>query len=99
MATKKRIPQATLAAILKRRTRIADLQTDLDQLENTLLSKLKAGFELAPGALAARIKKWERRSVAWRKVCERELGEEYCQRVFNATKPELHENLVVETAA
>ena len=93
-----RISQATLAAIIRRRKRIADLQGELEELESALTADLKEGFEVAPGILTAFVKKWERRSVAWRQVCERQLGEEYCQRVFNATKPEPHESLIVEAA-
>ena len=94
---KQRITQATLAAIIRRRKKIADLQADLEELESALVADLKEGFEVAPGILTAYVKEWSRRSVAWREVCERELGKEYCERVFNATKPDPQSKLVVES--
>jgi hypothetical protein len=46
----------------------------------------------------ARIKEWERRNVAWKQVLVREKAEEFADRVFNATKPDKYESLVVEIA-
>ena len=37
----------------------------------------------------------ERRSVAWKAVVERELGEDYARRVLAATKPETYVSLAV----
>jgi hypothetical protein len=36
--------------------------------------------------------------VAWKQVLVREKGEEFADRVFNATKPDKYESLVVEIA-
>ncbi len=93
---KQRITQATLAAILRRRKKISDLQADLEELEAALLSDLKEGFEVAPGILAARVKEWERRNVAWKEIVVREKGQEYADRVLAATRPETYTKLVVE---
>lgn len=94
-----KITQSTLTKILKTRAQIETLQKALKVEEEKLVERLKAGAPITPGVLTARMSEWERRSVAWRQVCARELGEEFCQRVFNATKPDKHESLVVETIA
>jgi len=99
MAPKQRITQATLSAILRRRKRIADLQADLEELEPALTADLKAGYEVTPGILVARVKEWERRNVSWRGIVEREKGQEYADRVLAATKPEKYESLVVEATS
>ncbi len=98
MASKQRITQATLAAILRKRKKIADAQADLDELETALTADLKAGYEVAPGILAARVKEWERRNVAWKEIVVREKGQEYTDRVLAATRPETYAKLVVEAA-
>jgi len=98
MAPKQRITQATLSAILRRRKKISDMQADLEELETALTSDLKAGYEVAPGILVARVKEWERRNVAWKQIVAREKGQEYADRVLAATKPEKYESLVVEAA-
>jgi hypothetical protein len=95
MAT--RITQKTLAAILKRRAALAKAEEELQAIEAGLLTKLKAGAQVQVGTFRAEVKVWERRSVAWKEVVVKKLGQEYADRVFNATPPETYEKLVVET--
>lgn len=91
------ISQNALAAILRRRKRIADLSAELEKLETALTDELRADAKVAPGILTAYIKEWERRSPQWKAVVERELGSEYAARVLAATRPEQHSKLVVES--
>lgn len=92
-----RISQGSLAAILRRRKRIADLQTELEKLEDALTADLKEGASVAPGILTAYMKAWERRNVSWKDVVIRELGQPYADRVLAATKPDPQSKLVVES--
>ncbi len=94
--TKKKISQNTLAQIAKKKGLIEQLQEQVKIAETTVLEQLKTGALVTPGLLTARVKTWQRRNVMWRCVCERELGDEYCKRVFNATQPDDYESLVVE---
>jgi len=47
------------------------------------------------GLFRAFLKTTERRSVAWKSIVERELGEGYANRVLAATKPDKFTTLVV----
>jgi uncharacterized protein YpbB len=91
-----KITQKTLANILKKRKQIADATELLKELESLLTEQLKAGADVQAGLLVARIKEYERRNIAWKQVLIREKGEEFAARVFNATKPDKYETLVVE---
>jgi hypothetical protein len=93
-----KIPQKRLAEILTRRRKIDEQEAKLKQLEEKLLADLKAGASVAAGLLTARVKEWERRNPAWKAVVERELGEEYANRVLAGTRPDKFEKLVVEMA-
>ncbi len=93
-----RISQGTLAAIVKQRAKVEQEQEKLKAAEDKLTVALKLGAELQPGALTARVREWERRNVAWKQILVREKGEDYAQRVFNATRPDKYETLVVELA-
>jgi hypothetical protein len=92
----KKITQSVLAQIAKKKALIEQLQEQVEISEATVLEQLKAGAPVVPGLLTARVKSWEQRSVAWKEVCVRELGKEYVDRVFNATKPSQYERLLVE---
>ena len=94
----KRITQGTLAAFLRRRVAIQRASAELDVVEESLLQRLKAGESVQPGLISAYVKKWERRSPAWKAVVERELGPAYTARVLAATKPDKFEKLIVATA-
>ena len=93
-----KITQKTLANILKKRKQITDATEQLKAMEEQLTGDLKAGATVQSGLLTARIREWERRTVAWKQVLIREKGEEFADRVFNATKPDKFETLVVEVA-
>lgn len=93
------ISQKSLAAILKQRKKIADAEKVLKELEEKLVTSLKAGSTVSSGVLTARLKTYERRNVAWKQVLIREKGEEFVDRVFSATRPDTYESLVVETVA
>jgi hypothetical protein len=93
-----KISQATLAAVIKQRVKVEQAQAKLKESEEKLTAALKAGTEVQAGVLTARLRDWERRNVSWKSVVERELGAEYAQRVFNGTKPDKYESLVVEIA-
>jgi hypothetical protein len=89
------IPQQELARILELRQEIALLEAEAEAQQNAVRAQLEAGASVEPGLLRAFLKTTERRSVQWKAVCERELGEEYARRVLAATKPDTFTNLVV----
>ncbi len=91
-----KITQRNLANILKKRKQIAEVTEQLKAMEEQLTGDLKSGATVQSGLLTARIRAWERRTVAWKQVLIREKGEEFADRVFNATKPDKFETLVVE---
>jgi hypothetical protein len=91
-----RITQATLSAISNKRAQIDELQFQVKAAEALVLARLKDGAKVASGLLTARVKTWDRRNVAWKEVVVREQGQEYADRVLNATKPTTFESLVVE---
>ncbi len=69
------ITQDQLAEILLLRQSVKQLQAELRRAEAEVRSALEAGAPVEPGILQAVLKTIERRSVAWKQVCERELGE------------------------
>lgn len=89
------VPQPRLAHILELRQSIQRLQAELEQAEGEVQTALEAGCPVEPGLLRAFLKTVERRSVAWKAVVERELGEDYAKRVLAATRPEQYTHLVV----
>jgi hypothetical protein len=92
------ITQENLQAVAEKRALIARLEAELKAVEATVLESLKAGASIAPGLLTARVKTYERRNVAWKEIVIREKGEDYADRVLNATRPDKYESLVVEIA-
>jgi hypothetical protein len=92
------ITQQRLAALIKKRSQYEALSAEISRLETEMKEQLKAGGVVRPGLLSARVREWERRTVAWKQVLIREKGEEFAERVFNATKPDKFETLVVEVA-
>jgi hypothetical protein len=95
----KKITQATLRRITLQRKRITDLEAEVKAAEAEVTAALKADAQVAPGVLTAYLKVWERRNIAWKQIVVREKGEEFADRVFNATKPDKYESLVVEAVA
>ncbi len=90
------VNQAQLAHIVWLRQQVEQTKAKLEQAEAALRATLDAGAPVEPGLLRAFLKTIERRSVAWKAVVERELGEDYAKRVLAATKPETFTHLVVE---
>ena len=78
------------------RQRIEALEAESEQMEAEIRASLEAGAAVEPGIFRALLKTTERRSVSWKAVCERELGEAYCARVLGSTKPDKITRLVVE---
>lgn len=90
------VSQGNLAQILELRHRIESLEAELKAAESSVRAQIEAGAAVEPGLLNAFLKTTERRSVSWKFVCERELGEKYCNRVLAHTKPSETISLVVE---
>ena len=97
MPTKK-ITQKSLSRLIQRRKHLEDIKAEIKTAEESLLASLKGGAAVESGLLTARLNNWERRNVAWKQVLIREKGEEFCERVFNATRPDKYETLVAEIA-
>ncbi len=89
------VTQAELALLLSLRDRLRQFQAQVEAEEESVKARLEASASVEPGLLTAILKTIERRSVAWKQVCERELGEPYCRRVLAATKPETYVSLAV----
>jgi len=89
------ITQGELARILELRRDIEQLEADLKSAEQEVRGQLEAGASVESGLFRAYLKTNERRSVAWKAIVERELGEEYARRVLAATKPDTTTQLVL----
>jgi hypothetical protein len=94
--TSRPVAQTHLSNILELRREIEILEAQVQAAENEVRAALESGAPVEPGLLRAFLKTIERRSVAWKAVCERELGEDYCRRVLTATRPDTFTRLVVE---
>lgn len=90
------ITQAELAELIEFRNLRTQLEERIAGIEAAFKGRLESGASVESGILRAFVKAIERRSVAWKQVCERELGEDYCRRVLAATKPATFTHLVVE---
>lgn len=89
------ISQAQLSHIIELRRQIEALEADLKAAEAEAQAALTAGRPVEPGLWKAWLRTTERRSVPWKQVVERELGQDYAKRVLAATKPETYTHLVV----
>lgn len=90
-----RISQEELAHVLEIRRQREALDERLKEAETALRGALEAGVQVEPGIFHAHLKTVERRSVAWKAVVERELGQDYATRVLAATKPDTFTSLVI----
>ncbi len=88
-------PQTKLEEIISLRRSIRELETRLDTAEKDVKASLEAGAIHEEGLFRAFLKVSERRSVAWKQIVERELGETYAKRVLAATKTDRFTHLVV----
>jgi len=89
------ISQEEIAHICELRRQMAALDERLKEAEIAVRGALESGADVEPGIFHAHLKVTERRSVAWKAVCERELGEAFCTRVLAATKPESYSTLQI----
>ena len=87
---KERARYATLA------NRIEKLRGEMAELKGQIIHDLDAGAKPEAGARTASITQVERRSVAWKDVVTRELGDAYAKRVLAGTKPTFFFKLVVK---
>jgi len=102
-----KISQKSLVAIVRQRAKVAAAQSKLDELEKDLKAQLESAVPVAPGLFRAELKKWDRRSPAWREVVEREIdkirgageGFKFAERVLAGTTPTPCEKLIVEPIA
>ncbi len=89
------ISQSKLAGIIELRRQIEALKSQLAEAEGEVKADLEVGACVEPGILKAVLKVTERRTVPWKQVVERELGEAYATRVLAATRPETYVTLMV----
>jgi predicted RNase H-related nuclease YkuK (DUF458 family) len=89
------VTQSELAHLLEMRRQREALDEQITEAEVSLRAALEVGAAVEVGIFRAYLKVTERRSVAWKAVVERELGEDYATRVLAATKPDKFSALVV----
>lgn len=87
--------QAELAHILELRRQREAIDHVIKEAEDAVRTALEVGAVVEEGIFRAYMKTTERRSVAWKSVVERELGDDYATRVLAATKPDKFSTLVV----
>jgi hypothetical protein len=98
----KSITQLELAAFLSLRGRLHQLQEQVEAAEQSIKSRLEAGYSVEDGDHSAELKESFRKNVSWRSVSSRLAdrlnlgGEAYCLKVLNSTKPTRSISLVVE---
>jgi hypothetical protein len=89
------ICQTDLSYILELRRQRDTIDEQIKESETAIRTALEVGAIVEPGIFQAYLKHTERRSVAWRVVVERELGEGYAARVLAATKTDKYCSLVI----
>ena len=89
------ITQTELSLLLSLKARARELESQIQENEELLKTRFASGAEVESGLLRAFLKTIERRSVAWKAVVERELGEDYARRVLAATRPDTFTHLIV----
>ena len=90
------ITQAELADITTLRQQLDEVKARLTEAEASVKEALAADTPVQPGLLKATLKTIQRRTVAWKDVVTRKLGEAYANRVLAATKPTTYVRLIVE---
>lgn len=89
------ITQAELAYITTLRQQLDEVKARLTEAEASVKEALAADTPVQPGLLKAALKVVQRRTVAWKDVVVRKLGEAYAKRVLAATKPTASTQLVI----
>jgi len=98
------VTQTELELVRALRSRAAQLESQIDSAEASILARLRTGASIEDGILNASIKESSRRSVSWREISERlairvfgqRKGEMYCPRVLASTKPSKSFSLEIE---
>jgi hypothetical protein len=96
------IAQLELAALLSLRSRLHQIEEQVEAAEQSIQARLEAGSSVECGDHVAKLKENSRRNVAWKDVAARLAerlkmdGQLYCARVLAATKPSRTVSLVIE---
>jgi hypothetical protein len=96
-----KITQQQLSDFIEARNVLARLQERVDEIEESLRTRLEAGADVQPGVHVASLKENLRRNVAWKDVTMRLAErldyepEAYCSNVLAHTKPSRTISLVV----
>ena len=96
------ISQQDLVDLIEARNTFAKLKKHVENLEESVQTRLEAGAAVEPGVHVAELKEGFRRNVSWKDVVIRLAerlklnGEAYCAKVLAATKPSRTVSLVVE---
>lgn len=96
------ISQVELGLLLALRGRLAQLESQVQQAEESIKARLESGAIFEHGDHRAELKENFRRNVAWKDVVIRLAdrlklgGEAYCAKVLNSTKPTRTVSLVIE---
>ncbi len=90
---KEPITQLEIELLLSLRSRLAQLQSQVESEEAAFQARLEAGASVEAGAHCVGLKESWRRNVSWKSVCIRLAkrlklnGAVYCARVLASTKP------------
>lgn len=90
------VTQKRMARYTTLENKIEKLKAEFYQLKNELILDIDAGAVPEAGARTAKITQVERRSVAWKDIVVRELGDSYAKRVLAGTKPTFFFKLLVK---
>lgn len=89
------ITQAALSYVATLRQQLDETKAKLTEAEASVKEALAQGVPVQHGTLKAVLKVVERRTVAWKEVVVRKLGEAYAKRVLAATRPTKFTRLIV----
>ncbi len=96
------ITQLELAAFCSLRSRLHQIEEQVEDAELSIKTRLESGAELEAGNHRASLKENFRRNVSWKDVVVRLAdrlkmnGEAYCSRVLSSTKASRTVSLIVE---
>lgn len=91
-----KVTQKKLARYASLGNEIDALKAEYYQIKQELILDLDAGAEVEKGSRTAVLKQEERRTVSWKDIVVRELGDSYATRVLAGTKPVPYFKLVVK---
>ena len=87
------ITQFEIGALLSLHARLAQLKSQVESAEESIICRLRAGAAVEPGQHAAEVGRNLRRSPSWKNIARRlakRLGldpDQYCSNVIAHTKP------------